>query len=100
MSKHTPGPWALQHLAEKILISTTNGVAAEVRFNNKAANADRIVACVNACEGIDKPENLAQAIEFLKSIVAANEGKHPPRNFPVAPLAAQAFDILKRLGVK
>ncbi len=57
--QHTPGPWGLsvdnpgKHWL--IVQAETQGPIAATpdRTQNDAANARRIVACVNACEGLD-----------------------------------------------
>jgi uncharacterized protein YmfQ (DUF2313 family) len=61
--KHTKGPWIVNEVNNGIMLSHSHdnpnrvpGFFAEVRkFNGYAtaiANAKRIVACINACEGI------------------------------------------------
>ena len=71
--KHTPEPWenktpgkykAGNIYAEGEYICTTSG--------NAQANAERIVACVNACEGIN-PEAVPDLLEALKGIRAKVE---------------------------
>ena len=66
MEKHTPGPWAVdmknyggRYIGDgRRLIATTeyNGSVTEptgITVAEAEANARRIVACVNHCEGID-----------------------------------------------
>lgn len=48
---HTPEPWSL----EKGLITGADGLLLTSRMD---ANAARIIACVNAMEGIPDPSNL------------------------------------------
>ena len=67
MSKHTPGPWTIKHgyvvsggiTVAKVLQSTGPADEYEDRtpIENHAANAERIVACVNAMDGIEDPEH-------------------------------------------
>ena len=60
-SKHTPGPWraiGCRPTVAKICAGGNNGLVADVSAywfdtGQAEANADRIVACVNACEGIN-----------------------------------------------
>lgn len=87
--KHTPGPWRV-HVSNGIetgeIMGQTHGTEsvcdtglafwsnptrcrdAVIGYAMSArckANARRIVACVNACEGIEKPENLRANIDEL-----------------------------------
>lgn len=68
-SSHTPGPWEVDDEAQ---IIGNNIVVALTRLNmgwqTADANAARIVACVNACEGMDDP---AEAILQLREEIAA-----------------------------
>ena len=57
-TKHTPGPWNL-HKVE--------------------ANARRIVACVNACEGIN-PEAVPELRDICESILAKVAAAMPARH--------------------
>lgn len=95
MSKHTPGPWAIQRPLDKIVVATSNGVAAEVKFNNREANAARIVECVNALEGVENParaiELAREQLEFL--LIAADKRG-------LTALVKGAQEALAALGVK
>jgi len=77
--KHTPGPWRLTTGAYWLRIV---GPAKEAiaSFGNQrrwldgvevAANARRIVACVNACEGIN-PEAVPDLLEACRKLIEAN----------------------------
>ena len=44
-------------------------------YQTPDANAERIVACVNACEGIN-PEAVPEMLEALKKIAEANIDSH------------------------
>lgn len=70
MSEHTPGPWvALLHETPTWKICHSGHEFALVAMTchaNDEVNARRIVACVNACEGMN-PEALP---ELLKAIEA------------------------------
>jgi hypothetical protein len=77
-TKHTPGPWTSRTNAESRrpvirIIGTTpdEPIIAQVSTGannpNGGDNALRIVACVNACEGID-PEAIPDLVEALETI--------------------------------
>lgn len=63
MSKHTPEPWAIWNSGDGIIAAEemwfSHGGIALIACNSKVdgraakANARRIVACVNACAGVD-----------------------------------------------
>lgn len=76
-SKHTPGPWyvsgqtILQDSERYSQIATLLRMTFKAKPNGEyhpceemEANAARIVACVNACEGIDDP---AQFVQNMRS---------------------------------
>jgi len=66
MSEHTPGPWSVQVEEDdgfqNISIEEIHRCLHDTEwaepedFERDLANARRIVACVNACEGMDDPE--------------------------------------------
>lgn len=66
MNEHTPGPWRVDTISGVIVFDQNKSFGLEVsvqipmeRFGGlkKAqANASRIVACFNACEGIEDPQ--------------------------------------------
>lgn len=70
-TKHTPGPWKKYDGRNCIEIGSRSSHV--VTFHdgpgggNDHANAARIVACVNACEGIN-PEAVREMLEALKEI--------------------------------
>jgi len=71
---HTPGPWRIGQDSAAHAIWTAGNVPASLivairpdcteQDNNRQANAARIVACVNSCEGIADP---AQEIAALRA---------------------------------
>lgn len=77
-SKHTPGPWGLdcggdirtRHAAEKgyssEAICSFKGLYRDDRKHEAPLNASRIVACVNACEGVEDPADLPKALEHYR----------------------------------
>ena len=67
MSKHTPGPWTQMICTDlRPQVTNKNGLqivrASGDPSMDHEANASRIVACVNACEGIDNPAALQDFI--------------------------------------
>jgi hypothetical protein len=74
-TKHTPEPWAhVPHQSNDIaLIQTSNGWHIGELWTldkeiNSAANAGRIVTCVNAMEGIDDPKKLRETWDAIKHL--------------------------------
>lgn len=79
MSKHTPGPWNTE-FGETYTVRDVDGGRIAICTNLKgrhglggrrdgdevAANASRIVACVNACEGWNPDAMLARANEAME----------------------------------
>ena len=72
---HTPGPWSVSR--------SDNGIACihdadgrhfanwrDLRNENDQANADRIAACVNACDGIADPVAALAAVEAAGFVVS------------------------------
>ncbi len=88
--QHTPEPWVAQHLRGELLITPTgaDGGAALAKLlivvpgpadrwlDTRAANARRIVACVNACAGIPTGAldagTIPALIVALRNLVAAD----------------------------
>ena len=63
MTQHTAEPWR----TENGDVVCKEGPIAAVMLPNDRANATRIVACVNACEGIN-PEAVPELLEALKDM--------------------------------
>lgn len=100
--KHTPEPWRTVELkaptspdqmADRLIASSDNQHVAETfqyRNHNNTdeetalANAHRIVACVNGCEGIVNPPAVPELLAAGKAVEEAygcecvNEDKHCP----------------------
>lgn len=92
MSKHTAGPWAVDTDTQERFCSKTGQRLESQRthrvmagdkwvsctFNDDEANAQRIVACVNACEGIGDPaafrRQYDEMLEALLAVRAAADG--------------------------
>ncbi len=77
--KHTPGPW---HNSENYVYSRSNiaGVpdlitrCPDVKGMPYIANARRIAACVNGCEGIANPAAVPKLLEELEKVLATATG--------------------------
>lgn len=78
-TKHTAEPWKVMRDDRGLWIAASNPndpsrcvIVAELGFtalnDSKKANAERIVACVNACEGIN-PEAVPDALAAFKCLV-------------------------------
>ena len=57
-TQHTPGPWIFDHRDGYLRTADGNNI---VQTYNEA-NAQRIVECVNACEGIENPTEFMQKL--------------------------------------
>lgn len=76
--KHTPGPWMIEniiHGGPRIVHGEADagtGFRDDVKLfgdtGEGAANIERIVSCVNACEGIN-PEAVPLMVKALKDLV-------------------------------
>jgi hypothetical protein len=64
-TKHTPEPWELLEGASSAIIHPTNGIGIAHTYGS-AANAARIVECVNAFEGIESPKAFMEVVKQLK----------------------------------
>lgn len=80
MSKHTPGPWGIEeginclyvgpvverYGRERVVTPVADcNFVDELGEKETLANAARIVACVNACEGIEDPANLRTQMDAM-----------------------------------
>lgn len=79
-AKHTPGHWKVSSIdATNVIAQTDDGdrrFVAECKSTldrvgpeEARENAARIVACVNACEGIEDPSGIANALTNLHGLV-------------------------------
>jgi hypothetical protein len=72
--KHTPGPWKVRVGSKHDLrIEGKAGHICSVElleegFGQRDADAERIVACVNACEGIADPSVVPELLGWLKAV--------------------------------
>jgi len=77
--KHTTEPWEVSHLWNieaqgKIIATAPIPKSGNYRkMENAKANIDRIVACVNACQGIN-PKAVPKLMEALREISLENAG--------------------------
>lgn len=87
MSKHTPGPWILEKPElDCVAISASSGdwldlASVAIRVNDKhdpegQANAARIVACVNACEGLADPSVVPELLAALEELLELHIAHH------------------------
>lgn len=93
-TKHQPGPWRVEYYGAGDQIDACEIMAGgyyiakihewsspDPQCSGRAATADRIVACVNACEGIADPASLrAQRDELLAALRRVVE--HAPEFAP------------------
>lgn len=90
-TKHTPTPWRV--LNRRGVICHVNGNTDIFNWPGKTeANARRIVACVNACDGIDDPSVVAEMVKFLRLLPWENLSGF--REDQIARMGA----ILKKIG--
>lgn len=81
--KHTPEPWHVPSYASPFFCDAKDRTVGETcttlskGADEQAANASRIVACVNACAGIEDPVALMAALRALHSTDGASaEQRH------------------------
>ena len=76
MSEHTKGPWAVNYTKFSEVRAENGAVIARcvmlTSLTNLEANARRIVACVNACEGIST-EHLINNLPIRELVARHNE---------------------------
>lgn len=79
MGKHTPGPWEFKLVDRAGFelpqifaggIPVVTGMVARDDIGVDRANADRIVACVNGCEGITNPAGVPDLVSALEELIA------------------------------
>jgi len=75
--KHTPGPWWIDQIdiADAHILGAPDRFATcdivgtiDTTFDSGVANAARIVACVNACEGIANLDAIGDVVEAAKAV--------------------------------
>ena len=69
-SKHTPGPWtSVQSAIHRSRFYVTDAAGNTLaKMNGGKINAERIVQCVNACEGLADPSIVSELLALLKEI--------------------------------
>ena len=76
MSGHTKGPWAVNYTKFSEVRAENGAVIARcvklTSLTNLEANARRIVACVNACEGV-RTEHLENNLPIVELVARHNE---------------------------
>ena len=76
MSEHTKGPWAVNYTKFSEVMAENGAVIARcvklTSLTNLEANARRIVACVNACEGV-RTEHLENNLPIVELVARHNE---------------------------
>lgn len=100
MGKHTPGPWAVSNLIGVPDLGIVNvygsAIARITRLDlaNRQANAARIVACVNACEGLNDPSVVPELVKALEMVLATHIAHHnnPAHAFARAAIAKAKGD--------
>jgi len=97
----TPEPWEVQDAGRKGINivkrdSQTGFIMCTLFTVGNEANAARIVACVNAMEGIENPEEVKELVKEVKLIVECGEEDELDTYEVVKNLSA----LLSMLGVK
>jgi len=92
--KHTKEPWYISGTSPVMVISNSATIAkcCGIRIGTKEsvqaeieANAIRIVACVNACAGIDEPEEVIHGMRFeIDSLKRWRDGEHNAIDYWIA----------------
>lgn len=82
-TKHTPEPWFVKYVRcgldpfvaanpyeghRYFNVSTTIEILSDEDYPTKEADAERIVACVNAMAGIENPQKLRESWEAVKHL--------------------------------
>ena len=96
MSEHTKGPWAVNYTKFSEVRTESGAVIARcvklTSLTNLEANARRIVACVNACEGV-RTEHLETNLPIDELV-----GWHSEALREIEALIASLPELLEALG--
>lgn len=90
---HTPGPWAVGNCPQTASVMV-NGKFERMGRASSAAVAARIVACVNACEGMDDP---AKRIAAMAHAYQAADGRLEIAERELSLLRAERAELLAAL---
>ena len=111
---HTPGPWRVYNFgdggpglmvaasdeAETYVAQCDNISASAISKEQMIANARRIVACVNACEGIANPEAVGELVEACQLVIAAYGRTDSSQPTMLALAIKSTLAALAKAGVK
>ena len=110
MSNHTKEQWSWQAESESVaylvesddatIIARLSGGDGTNNFSRAAANARRIVACVNACEGISTEmlESMQISPSMLLSMYSRLENERTELEKRLNNLAQENMDYLRRIN--
>ena len=108
-AKHTPGPWMIVEASKCDVRSESRhicytGPVEPIGYprhyaNEDRANASRIVACVNGCEGIADPSAVRELLEALEALVVQEDWEGDDV-LPDSPIAKARAAIAKARGEK
>ncbi len=104
--KHTPGPWRLEQNGPAYNLCSPDrarhfailvGMIRNQDSEHKA-NAERIVACVNACEGIN-PDAVPDLLAVLEPLIAYIDNEGPPAKEwkAIADLCEQGHAVIAKV---
>lgn len=90
MNKYVKGRWEVNADAAEVVCGDEVVLSFSERFTKKEqAIAARIVACVNACEGIEDPSVIPEVLELLRRI---------PQSEASSAMKTNALRLLTRLA--
>lgn len=109
MSKHTPEPWVIKRYPNKgwgdhyLIVGanyTPNGTKGvifhEFDHGKELPDWERIVACVNACKGIDDPEELATIAKTQNTLMLMKDRLYARLIYQLRARVAELEEQLKR----
>ena len=76
--KHSPTPWVLVDTDEDTFIEDNDGEDVgrfyDTSMSPAGVNAERIVACVNACAELDDPSKLPVLLDCIRQVANREHG--------------------------
>lgn len=99
---HTPGPWQDAATDDSLIVVGRTKIASTYEVPGDVwgmANRNRILACVNACEGIADPPVVGEAIEALR-VLSAEAEEADCLGYNWKPARAKALAALAKLDAK